>query len=410
MAMRRFRLIALTASLVAWAATPALPQTCACPPVSDDGDAPAVGPVHVAVYADEPPPPLPVYQQPPLPEPGYVWTPGYWAWNGYEHYWAPGVWVEPPRVGVLWTPGYWAFVDGVYLFHQGYWGEHVGFYGGVNYGFGYGGAGYGGGRWDNGQFFYNRSVNNVRNVRVTNVYEEKVTVNNVTINRISYNGPNGVTAKPTPAELAVAKEPHVAETAAQAHNVRVASRTESAFVSENKGKPPVAATAKPGVFKGPAVVHAEAAGGPLPVKPEPGAGEAAPGRKSIEPAAPARPEKRDEFKANAKAPEDATPAPTKSEPPATEPAKAEPGKQPEHRKSEPLKSEAPKPEPAKPEPAKPEPTKPGPANAEPAIRKEERRQEPKLEAPKPPKVEAQRPAAPRPGAACGHPGQPECTK
>jgi hypothetical protein len=26
----------------------------------------------------------------------------------------------------------------VYIFHAGYWGTQVGFYGGVNYGFGYG--------------------------------------------------------------------------------------------------------------------------------------------------------------------------------------------------------------------------------------------------------------------------------
>ena len=68
---------------------------------------------------------------------------------------------EPPQPGFLWTPGYWAFVGGVYAFHRGYWGEHVGFYGGVNYGFGYGGVGYEGGHWDNGQFFYNRSVTNI---------------------------------------------------------------------------------------------------------------------------------------------------------------------------------------------------------------------------------------------------------
>ena len=59
----------------------------------------------------------------------------------------PGVWVRPPQVGLLWTPGYWGWGGGAYLFHAGYWGPHVGFYGGVNYGFGYGGVGFGGGRW-----------------------------------------------------------------------------------------------------------------------------------------------------------------------------------------------------------------------------------------------------------------------
>src|SRR6516162_11244676 len=92
----------------------------------------------VDVQANEPPPPLPVYEQPPCPVEGYIWTPGYWAWGIGGYYWVPGTWVAPPRVGLLWTPGYWAFAGGVYAFHAGYWGPHVGFYGGVNYGFGYG--------------------------------------------------------------------------------------------------------------------------------------------------------------------------------------------------------------------------------------------------------------------------------
>ena len=45
--------------------------------------------------------------------------------------------VEPPAVGLLWTPGYWGFNNGIYAFNRGYWGPHVGFYGGINYGFGY---------------------------------------------------------------------------------------------------------------------------------------------------------------------------------------------------------------------------------------------------------------------------------
>src|SRR6202790_5246980 len=86
--------------------------------------------VAVEVRAAEAPPPLPDYEQPPCPEDGYLWTPGYWAWGGGGYYWVPGTWVQPPRVGVLWTPGYWGFVGGVYAFHVGYWGPHVGFSGG----------------------------------------------------------------------------------------------------------------------------------------------------------------------------------------------------------------------------------------------------------------------------------------
>ena len=107
-----------------------------------------------------PPPELPVYEQPSIPAPGYLWTPGYWASGPNGYFWVPGTWVQPPAVGVLWTPGYWGWRDGIYVWNAGYWGPHIGFYGGVNYGFGYVGVGYEGGHWENGVFAYNRTVSN----------------------------------------------------------------------------------------------------------------------------------------------------------------------------------------------------------------------------------------------------------
>ncbi len=134
------------------------------------------------------PPPLPVYEQPLCPGDGYIWTPGYWAWSedAGDYYWVPGTWVLAPEAGFLWTPPYWGWADGAFIFHEGYWGPHVGFYGGINYGFGYYGEGFQGGRWDNGRFYYNRSVTNVN---VTNVrYVYNTTVINRDENRVSYNG------------------------------------------------------------------------------------------------------------------------------------------------------------------------------------------------------------------------------
>src|SRR5246500_4533641 len=107
------------------------------------------------------PPAIPVYEQPPCPVEGYLWTPGYWSYGDAGYYWVPGVWVAPPRVGLLWTPGYWGWREGVYAFHAGYWGPHVGFYGGVNYGFGYGGVGFVGGGGPGEHFAYNTAVVNV---------------------------------------------------------------------------------------------------------------------------------------------------------------------------------------------------------------------------------------------------------
>ena len=146
------------------------------------------------------PPALPVYEQPPCPAEGYIWTPGYWAY-GYNvdgYYWVPGTWVLAPQPGFLWTPGWWGWGGSAFIFHIGYWGPRVGFYGGINYGFGYFGNGFEGGRWDNDHFFYNRSVTNVNVTNIHNVYNTTV-INNTTVNRVSYNGGNGgINARPTP--------------------------------------------------------------------------------------------------------------------------------------------------------------------------------------------------------------------
>ena len=125
--------------------------------------------------ADAAPPPLPDYEQPPRRADGYMWTPGYWAWGPSGYYWVPGAWVEPPYMGALWTPGYWGFYGGRYSFYPGYWGMHIGFYGGINYGFGYVGFGYEGGYWNSGHFFYNRVYNNINARVVHNVYNYRAT-------------------------------------------------------------------------------------------------------------------------------------------------------------------------------------------------------------------------------------------
>ena len=197
------------------------------------------------------PPALPVYEQPPLPAQGYIWTPGYWAYSQGDYYWVPGTWVMAPQVGFLWTPGYWGWGNGGYAFNEGYWGPHVGFYGGINYGYGYTGEGYQGGRWDNGQFAYNRAVNNVNVTNIHNTYNTTV-INNTTVNRVSYNGGNGgITARPTAQEETAAHEKHIAPVAAQTQHVQAARANPQQRASVNQGKPAIAATPKPGAFSDP---------------------------------------------------------------------------------------------------------------------------------------------------------------
>lgn len=207
------------------------------------------------------PPALPVYAQPLCPGPGYLWTPGYWAWSDDDgYYWVPGTWVVAP-VGMLWTPGYWGWNEGFYLWHAGYWGPHVGFYGGINYGYGYGGFGYGGGEWRGRSFYYNRSVTNVNVTNVTNVYNKTVIVNNTRVNNVSYNGgTGGVAARPTRQELDAEREPHRVALAAQTQHEHAASQNRRLFASENHGRPAIAATARPGDFTGHNIVAAKAAG------------------------------------------------------------------------------------------------------------------------------------------------------
>ena len=228
--------------------------------------------IGVSITVGSPPPPLPVYEQPPIPAVGYIWTPGYWAWDSDEeqYYWVPGTWVLAPFTGALWTPAYWGWGNGVYGFHQGYWGTEVGFYGGINYGYGYGGEGYEGGHWDRGGFYYNRTVNNIRNVNITNVYNKTV-INNVTVNRISYNGGNGgVQAQPTARQMAFAREQHTAPVAAQQQHIAMARQDPAMRVSNNHGVPTIAATARPAAFNGPEVVHAHNAPVPAAESPRPG--------------------------------------------------------------------------------------------------------------------------------------------
>jgi hypothetical protein len=209
------------------------------------------------------PPPLPVYEQPPCPSEGYIWTPGYWAYdyNGGGYYWVPGTWVEPPQVGLLWTPGYWGWGADRYVFHEGYWGPHVGFYGGISYGYGYFGEGYQGGRWDNGRFFYNRSVNNVNVVNIHNVYNTTV-INNVTANRVSYNGGHGgIDARPRSEDEIAQRDRHIGPIAAQNEHMQAARNDRQLRASVNQGRPPVAATPRPGAFKDRDAVGAREAGG-----------------------------------------------------------------------------------------------------------------------------------------------------
>jgi hypothetical protein len=151
--------------------------------------------------------------------------------------------VEAPYEGALWTPGYWGYAHNRYCYFRGYWGPHIGFYGGVNYGFGYAGMGYQGGYWREGHFNYNRSVNNVDITIVHNVYVYPVPVNNV---RVSFHGgQGGIRMRPHPAELAALREPHAGPMQAQLQIEKAASTNRAQLASVNHGRPESLVVSKP---------------------------------------------------------------------------------------------------------------------------------------------------------------------
>jgi hypothetical protein len=218
--------------------------------------------VAIGVTVGFAPPDLPVYEQPICPGPDYLWTPGYWAWDPDfgDYYWVPGTWVLAPEPGFFWTPGYWAWGGGGFLFHEGYWGPVVGFYGGVVYGFGYFGHGYQGGRWEGGHFFYNRTVNNVNVTVIHNVYNTTV-INERNVTRVSYNGGNGgINERATAEEERAAHERHIGAVADQQRHMQQARSNPELRASQNRGKPPVAATPRPAAFNEHGVVHAREGG------------------------------------------------------------------------------------------------------------------------------------------------------
>jgi hypothetical protein len=195
------------------------------------------------------PPVLPVYVQPQCPQPGWMWAPGYWAYGPDGYYWVPGTWVPAPYVGALWTPPYWGWSGGLYVFHTGYWGPHVGYYGGVDYGFGYMGIGFAGGAWRGNSFAYNTAVMHVNTTVIHNTYDDRTVVRNNTIandRHVAYSGgPGGINHPPTAQETAFSHEQHRAATSMQTQNQSAAMHDTNNYASHNGGHPRNVAMTRP---------------------------------------------------------------------------------------------------------------------------------------------------------------------
>ncbi len=195
------------------------------------------------------PPVLPVYEQPPCPQPGWMWTPGYWAYGPDGYYWVPGSWVPAPYEGALWTPPYWGWFGGSYVFHPGYWGRHVGYYGGVNYGFGYMGVGFVGGMWHGHDFVYNTAVVHVNRTVIHNTYIDRTIVERNTIvndRHVAYSGgPGGIRHEANNDERMWTNEHHDAPTRMQEQHFQAARSDRALYVKNNGGHPQNYAVERP---------------------------------------------------------------------------------------------------------------------------------------------------------------------
>jgi len=215
---------------------------------------PATSFAGVLISVNIAPPILPVYEQPPCPEAGWMWTPGYWAYGPEGYYWVPGSWVPAPYEGALWTPPYWGWSGGLYIFHPGYWGRHVGYYGGINYGFGYMGVGFAGGYWRGHDFLYNTAVVRVNNVHIRNVYvDRRIVERNTIVNerRVSFNGGHdGIRHDMRPEERSAMRDRHMGETSEQMHHMEAARNDRNFYARNNGGHPQTVAADRPMGFRG----------------------------------------------------------------------------------------------------------------------------------------------------------------
>ena len=175
------------------------------------------------------------------PTPGYLWVPGYWAWdNDIGYYWVPGTWVLPPEPEHL-DARILGLGRRVLRFsrrvlgtaHRLLWRSRLRFRL----------------RWRRlrrrllaqWRFFLQPNSQQHLKVAITNVYSKTIIINNRT--NVSFNGgAGGTTTKPTPEQLAIAQEHHVAATANQTRHAQEAAKDPALSLANNHGHPTVAAT------------------------------------------------------------------------------------------------------------------------------------------------------------------------
>jgi hypothetical protein len=85
---------------------------------------PSMAASNVSLYIGSAPP-APLYERIPAPRNGYVWAPGYWAWNGHRHHWAPGYWIAE-RPGYVYSAPAWYQGSGGWYMQEARWTPYGG--------------------------------------------------------------------------------------------------------------------------------------------------------------------------------------------------------------------------------------------------------------------------------------------
>jgi WXXGXW repeat (2 copies) len=80
-----------------------------------------IGPNGTETLVAQEPPAVRVESQTVSPGPNYIWTRGYWRWNGVTYVWVPGSWMVRPRPAAVYVEGHWLRRGSRWVWVAGYW-------------------------------------------------------------------------------------------------------------------------------------------------------------------------------------------------------------------------------------------------------------------------------------------------
>jgi len=89
--------------------------------VTTTGPVTTTEPITREVLVTQAPPTVRVETQTVSPGANYVWTRGYWRWNGATYVWVAGNWIVRPRPAAVYVEGHWLRRGSRWVWVAGYW-------------------------------------------------------------------------------------------------------------------------------------------------------------------------------------------------------------------------------------------------------------------------------------------------